>query len=471
MAEMDFTKVKLSKEQITNANLVADKAIEYGIDPDLALSVAWKESNFKMGSDSSKGAIGIMQVMPANAKGLDLKKEDLRDPLINVDAGMRILKENLDRYKNPRAALVAYNASPDTADKYVKANEDFDVLKPETKNYLEDIHTVYSLHPDDHPQDDGYYSKVEELPEHLKNKPLQSSISEAPKNDNIISNFYQQAKPFAKKIGKELGEFAVQDPSAAGFGSGLFLGELYRRMMNNATKAPPPPPPPPPAPTQKTVVGMAPENRANEQKMNWGTKNLWANANQAEKNLQNLQNRGVLSQGNPSTGFGPIDITEAGIHVREGSANLPPPKPASPLEGFIDRMTRKVTEGAPAIIKRFPRVTGALSGLLAGHELEQARKDLESNDPVSAILSGTQAGLGATSAIPLLPKQYRAGAMGLQIPVGMAKEAWQSYREPSAVKREIKKNPEMYKAKGGKVSLAIPLNLKHVFFHRKRRTG
>jgi hypothetical protein len=61
--------------------------------------------------------------------------------------------------------------------------------------------------------------------------------------------------------------------------------------------------------------------------------------------------------------------------------------------------------------------------------------------------------------------------MGLQLPVMAAKETWERYKEPSTVKREIKKNPEMYKAKGGKVEFAIPLSLKHVYFHRKKRNG
>ena len=72
--------------------------------------------------------------------------------------------------------------------------------------------------------------------------------------------------------------------------------------------------------------------------------------------------------------------------------------------------------------------------------------------------------------MPIDPR-VRLGATGLQLPIGLAKEAWESYKEPSVVKREIKKNPEQYKAKGGKVSFAIPLDLRHVYYHRKRRNG
>ena len=144
--EMDFTKADLTEDQIANIKKIGAKAEEYGIDPDLALAVAWRENRFTMGADSPKGAIGIMQVMPGNAKGLGVKVEDLRNPDINIDAGMKILRENLDMFDgNERAALVAYNASPNTAKRYMKNKENPDTIPEETRIYLEDIHSVRPL--------------------------------------------------------------------------------------------------------------------------------------------------------------------------------------------------------------------------------------------------------------------------------------------------------------------------------------
>jgi soluble lytic murein transglycosylase-like protein len=461
MAEMDFTKVKLSKEQIGNANMIVDKANEYGIDPDLALALAWKENHFKMGADSPKGAIGIMQVMPSNAEGLGLEKDALRDPATNVDAGMRILKENLDRYKNPRAALVAYNAGPPTADKYVKADENFDTLKSETKNYLEDIHKVYSLHPDEHPPEgvkeakNEDFAPVEDLPEHLKN----------------YTPTTQEEPSAAGVAGQRLKEFAVENPSTAGFASGLLMGDVADRASKgwnkfNENKTPPPPPP----------GGPSSSSRAREVGFNLETQRRAEQARANQQMIEEIKNRGLALQESPVLKMGPMDVTNSGILVPGGSGGgggggEPPPKETprkSPLDGFIDRITKQ----APQLIKAFPRASGALSGLLAGHEAGQARESLEQGDPLGAILSGTQAGLGATSMLPIIPPQIRAGAMGLQIPLSLAKQAWESYREPSAVKRELKKNPELNKAKGGKVNkpdFAIPLSLKHVYYHRKSR--
>jgi len=129
---------KLNEEQKVNAQMIADKAREYGIDPELALAVSWAENNFKSEGVSPKNAVGPMQVRLTNAKGLNLKPEDLYDPVINIDAGMRILKENLDAHKgNPRYALIGYNANPTLAKSYAQNNNT--ELPLETQNYLAKI--------------------------------------------------------------------------------------------------------------------------------------------------------------------------------------------------------------------------------------------------------------------------------------------------------------------------------------------
>jgi hypothetical protein len=129
---------ELNEDQKTNARMIADKAREYGIDPELALAVSWAENKFKSEGVSPKNAVGPMQVRLTNAKGLNLKPEDLYDPVINIDAGMRILKENLDAHKgNPRYALIGYNANPTLAKSYA-LNKNTE-LPLETQDYLAKI--------------------------------------------------------------------------------------------------------------------------------------------------------------------------------------------------------------------------------------------------------------------------------------------------------------------------------------------
>jgi hypothetical protein len=147
---MDFS--KLSPEQKQYALAIADKASEMGVDPDLALAVAFRESSFNPNAlgqpikgDPNRRAIGLMQIDPVNAKGLKMTIEDLADPEKNIAAGIQILRENLDRYKgHTRAALVAYNSSLATAKKYLASNEDFSTLPAETIKYLEDIDAIHN---------------------------------------------------------------------------------------------------------------------------------------------------------------------------------------------------------------------------------------------------------------------------------------------------------------------------------------
>jgi len=455
MAEKSFVDAKLSQEQIDNANLIADKANEYGVNADLALAMAWQENRFRTKGKSSAGAIGLLQIMPANAKPYGYKVEDLNDPNINVDVGIKILKENLDRFNNPRAALVAYNAGPTTAEKYLEQGESFDTLHSETRDYLESIHKIYPLAevPEDAKEPavekkvSKYFEPIEALPEHLANE--QPPV---PQDESTMG-----------LIGRKLKESAIEYPSASGFASGMLMGELDRRMNPVKPTAPPPPPP--------GGVPPASGGRGNEQKFNWQTKSLWDSAKQGEQNLLDLQRKGIVSQGNPSTGFGPIDVTEAGLHIPQGSNPPPPPPPPPKPKSPLDRFLSYAVDQAPEVIRKFPRATGALSGAFAAHEADQARIMAENNDPLGAALSAIQAGLGTTTLFPFLPPNVRAGSAALQLPVGLAKSAWENYREPSVVKREIKKNPEIYKAKGGKVEFAIPLSLKHVYYHRKKRNG
>jgi len=74
------------------------------------------ESGYQAKAVSPKGAIGLMQLMPATARELGA---DPNDPEQNVDAGTRYLRDLLLKYDNHAYhALAAYNAGPGAVDKY-----------------------------------------------------------------------------------------------------------------------------------------------------------------------------------------------------------------------------------------------------------------------------------------------------------------------------------------------------------------
>ena len=101
----------LSPEQL--ADRAADK---YGLPRKLVRSVIAAESAFQPKAVSPKGAVGLMQLMPGTAATLGA---DPNDPVQNVDAGARYLRDLLLKYDGFLwHALAAYNAGPGAVEKY-----------------------------------------------------------------------------------------------------------------------------------------------------------------------------------------------------------------------------------------------------------------------------------------------------------------------------------------------------------------
>lgn len=120
------------------AGYLDDAASRHNVDPALVRAVAWEESRFRTDAISPKGAIGLMQLMPATAAQLRVNPYD---PQQNAHGGVAYLRALLTQFNGDvRLALAAYNAGPAAVSRYGG-------IPPfrETQNYVKSIAARLSL--------------------------------------------------------------------------------------------------------------------------------------------------------------------------------------------------------------------------------------------------------------------------------------------------------------------------------------
>ena len=105
--------------QLSPQELITRAAERAGLPPEFVHSIARAESGYRTNAISPKGAIGLMQLMPGTAAGLNV---DPYDPAQNADGGAMYLRDLLLKYENDphqvSKAVAAYNAGPAAVDKY-----------------------------------------------------------------------------------------------------------------------------------------------------------------------------------------------------------------------------------------------------------------------------------------------------------------------------------------------------------------
>jgi soluble lytic murein transglycosylase-like protein len=118
-------------------DVIQQMAARHGVDPNLIKAIIKTESNNNPKAVSSKGARGLMQLMPPTAR--DLGVTNSLDPAQNVDGGVRYLKQLMAQYGgNLELSLAAYNAGPGAVGRHGG-------VPPyrETQQYVKKIGTLY----------------------------------------------------------------------------------------------------------------------------------------------------------------------------------------------------------------------------------------------------------------------------------------------------------------------------------------
>jgi hypothetical protein len=120
------------------AEMISSSCDRHGVDPSLVHAIVKVESDFNPYAMSTKGAMGLMQLMPETAVNLNVK--NTFNPAENIDGGVKYLRYLIDRYEgNLSLALAAYN-SGETAVKR------WGTIPPfrETQNYVQRILKIYN---------------------------------------------------------------------------------------------------------------------------------------------------------------------------------------------------------------------------------------------------------------------------------------------------------------------------------------
>jgi hypothetical protein len=424
----DYLK-NLTEEQAQVANEIVSKAKQMGIDPKLALAVAYRESRLNPNTkNGTSGEIGLMQVMPKTAEGMGFSVDDLRDPAKNIEIGLTYLKQGLDKFGDPMLAVAGYNAGhnhPYFTDPENKA------LPDSTKEYLREINQNGGFEPTPAKQEET----LEQPP------PAPASEDDFMKNKErlLLDAAGAGSGAIAAKVA-DVGKGVVGGARDLVRGSRSLPGALsvLQSMQGAAPPAAPPQAMPPqgmppqgqpqgmprpvaggpagpiggPASPLTQMGGSGAYNygkafgltdieagRATDMTKNPGGANDLIN--QRTQALQKIQQMGGGFVENPN--YGGIMTPQQGagsgprasfVQSPSGLSQLPPSAPVSaappappPPPGPLSQAAGAVKQGVGAVL-RSPLASGAMGGLSIAESAQEADRQIQAKDTTGAAIAG-----------------------------------------------------------------------------------
>ncbi len=397
---MDELLNKLNEDQAQVALEIASKAKAMGIDPRLAVALAYRESRLNPNTkNGTSGEIGLMQVMPKTAEGMGFSVEDLRDPAKNIEIGLTYLKQGLDKFGDPMLAVAGYNAGHDHP--YFTDPENRS-LPDSTKEYLREINQNGGFAATPAPQDEG---PAEEPP---------APASEEDFNANKMRMAMDAAGAGAGAITAKIADVGkgmvggVQDLVR---GSRSLPGALS--VMNSLQNAGSPAPSAPGMPPQGQPQGMprpvaggpagpvgGPSSSGAKWLQNWGgiaKEGFSGGVPDAAAQYNKMKPQGQIMQGLAKKGLITPRPVQPGVFTGgqlsisgQPPALPPPPPPPSPLA----QAAGAAKQGAGAVL-RSPMVSGALGGLSVAEGVQEADRRIQEKDTTGAGIAGAGIAGGA----------------------------------------------------------------------------
>jgi hypothetical protein len=440
---MDELLNKLNEDQAQVALEIASKAKAMGIDPRLAVALAYRESRLNPNTkNGTRGEIGLMQVMPTTAEGMGFSVEDLRDPAKNIEIGLTYLKQGLDKFGDPVLAVAGYNAGHNHP--YFTDPENRS-LPDSTKEYLREINENGGFVPTPATQDEG---------------PIDEPPPEPASEDDFNANKMRLAMDAAGVAGgaiagkvADVGKGVIGGAQDLVRGSRSLPGALGVLQSMQGAGSPPPGMPPQAMPPQAMPPqGMPPQGmprpvaggpagpiggpaspltqmggpgaynygkafgltdieagRALDMTKNPGGANDLIN--QRRQAMQKIQQMGGGYVENPNyggimtpqqgAGSGPRASFVQAPGAPGGLSQLPPPAPVSaapppppPPPGPLSQAAGALKQGAGAVL-RSPLTSGALGGLSIAESAQEADRQIQAKDTTGAAIAGAGVAGGA----------------------------------------------------------------------------